>query len=209
MAAHCLTVWASAIIPFKIGEIPRLAGFSIAVKSPFGGGGIWLIERLSDAVALVILVIGLSLFLPVAREAIVTLSITGGFISACALGGWILVEIIPFLRNHLVLRSRTPKGLFALKVVHQVELAMAQVRRLLTGRFSLTLLISLLIWSLEFMAVIFWGSTAGAGADLIAVLLSDQREALAQRTPVFAAFTLIGVAILGGVVMKRWRFRHA
>ena len=108
VAAHCLTVWANAVIPFKLGEILRIAGFGAAMKSPTTGGSIWLIERFSDAVAILVVVGGVSLFFPPAQDTMIALGVAGGFILASCLGAWVLSEIVPFLRRDLILeRFRT------------------------------------------------------------------------------------------------------
>jgi hypothetical protein len=210
VAAHCATVWANAIIPFKLGEFLRLATLSVAVKSPFSGGGIWLIERLSDAIAIIVLVLALSPAFPLVRDSMVALWLAAGFIGAIAFGAWMLMEAIPYLRDDLVLRSRSRKGMVALRLVHQLDLAMRQAKQLLVGRFSLTLLVGLMIWSLEFAAIALWSAGSGEQRSLLSVLLSTSgSEATAQRLPVFIGFSIIGVVIFAGIVFRLRQQRHA
>ena len=206
VAAHCLTAWPSAVIPFKAGELLRLAGFSAAVRSPLDGVAIWFIERLSDALALTALIIALSFMFPMSRQAMIILYLTSGFIVACAFGAWLTFEVLPFLRNDLLLRSRSRKGLVLLRFLHRVQVTLAAAQRLLIGRFSATLLAGFVIWGCEFAAIALFAIGAGASerSALNANFFAGDVHAIEQRLPVFVALSVIGVVILGTIIVRRW-----
>ena len=205
VAAHCLTAWLNALIPFKLGEALRIATFGAAVRDPLSGMAIWLVERLSDALALTVLLAGLALLVPLGLTGRIVLAISGAFIVACAFGAWIALELVPFLRRDLLCRSRSNKGLALLKVIHRVEHAMAQARVLLVGRFSVTLLAAFLIWACELGAAALWSWHAAGEPGAALDLLSTDPEALSQRTPVFVALTAIGVVLTGSIIVRRRR----
>ena len=209
VATHCLTVWANAVIPFKLGEILRIAGFGIAMRSASAGAGIWLIERFSDAVAILVLVGGASLLLPEMEGTATTLGIAATFIVICCFVAWVMIETVPFLHADLVLRSRSRKGFLALQIVNQAEQSIEQARRLLVGRFSLTVLLGLIIWTLDLGAIVLWSLSAGTGAELAhTFLLGGQEPAQTLRLPVFIAFTAIGFVFLGGIALQLRRLKH-
>jgi hypothetical protein len=191
VAAHCLTAWASAVIPFKLGELLRIAGFGAAVRSPLNGAAIWMVERLSDAVALIVLILTMAWFTPVQGPGAIALAISIGFIIVFAGGAWMLTELTPFLRDDLLYRSRSPKGLWLLRVVNSIERAMAEAKVLLVGRFSATLLTALVIWTCEFAALALWAGALNATLDPF----SSDQDAFAQRLPAFGALTLIGLTM--------------
>jgi len=193
-----------------MGEFLRVGGFCGAMKSPSSGVSIWLIERFSDAVAIILLIGSASVLLTPGRDTVWTLALAGGFIVSCGVTAWMLVEVLPFLRKDLILRSRSKKGLIALRLVDYVENAVGQVRTLLVGRFSLTLLIGLAIWCLELGAMAMWSFSVRGEFGLTTDFLLGLPSVMATyRIPVFALFTLIGIALLGGIVFKKWQTQHA
>ena len=102
------------------------------------------------------------------------------------------------------------KGLIALRFVDYVDNAAGQVRTLLVGRFSLTLLIGLVIWCLELGAIAVWSFSVRGEFQLTTdFLLGDPSAMAAFRIPVFALFTLIGIVLVGGIVFKKWQAQHA
>lgn len=211
VAVHCGTAWLGAVIPFKLGEVLRLGLFGAAVGSPVSGGSIWLIERLNDAISVVVLVITLSLVMPIAPGAYGALYVAGGFIIACVVGTIVLMETIPYLNRDLVLRSRSRKGLILLRVVRSVEAAFEHAKRLLIGRLTLTIVMSLMIWACEFAALAAWswGTAHASQADLILVFLSDQSDTFAQRAPAFLLLTAIGAVIAIAIWLRVRGIRHA
>ena len=208
VSVHLVTLWPSAIIPFKLGEAARLLGFIAVTKSRWIGCAIWLVERACDAVALILLISGLLVLGPTDIESKLLLGSLLLFVLLVVGGGWTLREVIPYLYDDLLLRSRSSGGVAGLRLVIQVRSAADQIANMLIGRVGLIILISFAIWACELAAV----SLLISGSDLAAQIATQFSERLLHSTsgetlkePILIGLTVVGAFSLAALVFARRR----
>lgn len=163
---HLLTLVPGALIPLKGGETLRLAGFVLVSPDKWSGGLVWIIERTLDALFLGVL-LGLLALLgssdPSVRLLILALLV---FAFGVLTVGLAIRELTPFLHTDLLLRSRTERGLVALKIVLGARTVIAKTSEMLKGRGSLLVLLSSIIWILELLSVTLFLGGVGVLSDL-------------------------------------------
>ena len=153
VAVHLVTLLPGAILPFKSGELLRVAGFVAAAPNRLAGGLVWIIERTADSITLASLLVALTVLGPAESE-MRLLIITLFLFAFSALGSGLAIrEIVPFLHDDLLLRSRSENGLKALKLVIASRSLVASAETMLKGRVSLLVLLSVMIWMLELACV--------------------------------------------------------
>jgi len=165
-----------AVTPAKVGEVlksallKRINGTPVAASAP-----IVLAERITDGLAMLLLMAaGLTLY-PPARPAFVALL-------ALTVAGLLLVQSQPLMTRALTLLARLPSGT---RLAPRVTTAYDSSRRLLSWRLLLvSTVISVVSWFGECLA--FYYVLLALGATGEALLL--------KATFVFAASTLFGLA---------------
>lgn len=163
---HLLTLWFGALLPFKLGELLRCGGFVALAQPRWSGAAIWAIERAADAITLLFLIGLLAILTPLGFEA---RPLVGGLLLFSFLvvgGGWTIRETLPFLHDDMLLRSRTRRGLLALRGVIALQNISNQVTAMISGRVGLVLLLSVGIWFCELTSLIFLVSEADLFRDI-------------------------------------------
>lgn len=160
VSVHMLLLWPNSILPFKALELVRLAGFVALAKSHVEGGAIWLIERASDAIALLLLTAWLS-FLVVPPEQLRLLQLLLiVFLFFAVSSAFAIKTILPYFYDDLLLRSRSKHGLAGFWIVCRLQEYSRIVEALLKGRALAVLLLAIFIWGLELIAIsIVFGSS--------------------------------------------------
>lgn len=174
MAAHMFTAFPSSFLPFKIGEILRLAAFFHVFGMRRKAFAIWLSERFGDVVVIATFILGLYLFnvsVPVSMRTVFILFLIVSVLGL--LGLFAVAKVFVYLNRHLVLASHSPRGLILLRASHALRLLELDVYKCVEGRFSGFLLLSVLIWSLEIFALSLFINTLSVGEpDFSALFLS-------------------------------------
>ena len=151
--AHALTAFPSSLLPFKIGEILRLASFYHVYGYRQKALAVWLIERFGDLVVLAILMIGLMLFqqdvsgIPQGFLSLVVLGLSLGLL--CLLS---LSKILHYLSRHLVLTGQKRRDLALLRASDALFRIELDIHRSITGRWAGFLVLSAFIWAMEILA---------------------------------------------------------
>lgn len=155
IGVHSLTAFPSIFVPFKLGEILRLAGFVLVYPRYAKAIGLWLVERFFDVTVICTLVALLYLTnapIPRALEqvfAIFFLASIGGVLVFFS-----VAKLFIFLNRYLVLESTSRKGLVVLKISHQIQVIEHEVVNSSRGRLASIILSSLTIWVLELLAIL-------------------------------------------------------
>lgn len=154
IAAHALTAFPNSVLPFKSGEILRLASFFHVYDGRRKALAVWVAERLGDIIVITALIFGLYLFnveVPASMQVILAVFVTVGGITL--LGLFSMAKIFVYLNRHLVLTSVSARGLFLLRTSHQLRTIEREIARSVEGRVSGLIVLSVLIWTVEVAAL--------------------------------------------------------
>jgi hypothetical protein len=207
VAVHLVTLMPGAILPLKSGELLRAAGFVLMAPNRVAGALVWIIERTADSITLAILLVVLTALGPAEPE-MRLLIITLFLFAFSVLGSGLAIrEIVPFLHDDLLLRSRSPNGLKALRLVIASRSLVASAQTMLKGRVSLLVLLSVMIWILELACVaVLLDSTSLTReiGDAFSQALISGYESDQKRLLILGFLTGVGVILsLVLVIMKR------
>ena len=153
LQAHILTIIPNCLLPFKTGEILRIFTFIKIYDNHHKPIAVWIVERCSDLLMITIYIIILSLLNIKLPKEIIVIFMT--FIIISILGLLFVLSsavLLLYLKRHLVLRSISSRGLFLLKISHEIRLLVNQLQLTLEGRVPVLVLITGLIWSIEIYA---------------------------------------------------------
>jgi hypothetical protein len=207
LAAHGLTAFPSSLLPFKLGEILRLAAFLQVFADRRKALAVWLAERCADVLVLAALMLALSLFqvqLPAATRTVFLVFLLVSMFGL--LGLFTVAKTFVYLNRHLVLNSSSARGLKLLRASHALRQLEGSLKRSLEGRLTGLLLLSALIWLLEISALaLFLEHLAPSNSSFAALFangllnnLSASPAAAGQyQTLVLAALALLSLGALG------------
>jgi hypothetical protein len=154
VAAHALTAFPSSLLMFKMGELLRLTSFVFALGEKRNAFSIWFIERMGDVSAITIFILGLYILdidVPSAMRSIFVIFVVISLVAL--LGIFAITKIFTFLNSYLVLESYSQRGLTLLKISHFFREVESDIYAALKGRFIGFILVTLIIWILEFFAL--------------------------------------------------------
>lgn len=161
--AHFLGALASAIFPFKSGELVRAALIMKAANNKRVGLSAFLVEKVLDASALLLLLVFSSWKfaspIPIALIVILAMSILV-FIIARA----IHLGASQSIRREFVTRSTTRRSAWVLWLLNEVDITYQGVHRVVAGRLILMVLLTTTIWGLDFAAFSILTSEPGISA---------------------------------------------
>lgn len=154
IAAHTLTAFPSSFLPLKIGEILRLGAFFHVYDGRRKALAVWLAERFGDVLVIAAFIFALYLFnieVPPAMRVVFVLflvAVAGGLFALFA-----VAKVSVYINRHLVLASHRPRGLALLRVSHALRRLEQDIRKSVEGRLAAILLFSVLIWTIEILAL--------------------------------------------------------
>lgn len=167
LSAHALTALPSSFLPFKIGEVLRLGSFFYVYGGRRKALAVWLAERFGDVLVVAALIFGLYLFgvaVPPAMRTVFVLFVLAGLLSLLSL--FAVAKVSIYLNRHLVLASHSARGLALLRFSHSLRLLEKDIHRSVEGRLAGFLLLSVLVWAVEIVALSFFiDCFAGAGQE--------------------------------------------
>ena len=153
ISAHALTAFPSSLLPFKIGEVLRLASFYHVYGYRQKALAVWLIERFGDLIVLAVLIVGLTLLqrdaadIPLEVLSLVVLGLSLGLLCLFALS-----KILHYLNRHLVLTGHRRRDLALLRLSDFIFRLELDIQRSITGRWAGFLLLSAFVWATEILA---------------------------------------------------------
>jgi len=154
ISAHTLTAFPSSFLPFKLGEFLRLGAFVYVYDRRQKALAIWLAERFGDVLVITAFILGLYLLNVRIPPAMRTVFVLFTFASIFGLLGLFAVaKVFVYLNRHLVLTSHTQRGLALLRASHALRRLEAAVYKSVEGRVSGFVLLSILIWTAEILAL--------------------------------------------------------
>lgn len=154
ITAHVITAFPNSVLPFKVGEVLRLAAFARVYGGRQKAWAVWLAERLGDVIVISAFIVGLYLFnvnVPPSMRAILVVFVVVAGTVLFAL--FAIAKVFVYLNRHLVLTSVTRRGLALLRASYALRSLERDIARSVEGRLSGLLLLSVLIWSFEILAL--------------------------------------------------------
>ncbi len=202
IAAHTLTAFPSSFLPFKVGEVLRLAAFFHVYGGRRKALAVWLTERFGDVLVIATFILGLYLFevrVPPAMRAIFVLFVLISIIGL--LGLFAVAKVFVYLNRHLVLTSHSRRGLLLLRASHALRCLEIDIHKSVEGRISALLLCSVMIWGIEILALsLFIDHLTVGGADFASLFASGLLASLpggaAGDTNAFGLYQSLGLALL-------------
>lgn len=158
-AIHFHTAWVVITIPFKVGEFFRLSEFIRISGSRQMGTAIFIVEKISDLLALFLLV-SASLFGAEHFVVNVFLAITAILIAVSLLVWFGLSSIILFAKQAVLKFSSSRRSLGYLNIIRRIEDVQSAINSVTRFRFGLILSISLFAWGIDFLAYLCIGGIA-------------------------------------------------
>ena len=139
------------LVPYKIGEVYRIALYGNCIKNYAGGAVRVLIDRAVDAASLityltVILLFHVSAVLPL------YLLLVALFVLLCA--AWFAFpQLYRFWNDYLISQRHTPSAVKILKTLWEMNRVYEYIRKLIRGRVFIMYLLSLAAWGLELIGI--------------------------------------------------------
>jgi hypothetical protein len=201
-AAHALTAFPSSLLPFKIGEILRLAALFHVYGDRRKALAVWLAERFGDVLVIVALILALYLLqvdVPPAMRLVFVVFVVASAFGLTAL--FAVAKTFVYLNRHLVLASHSARGLTLLRVSHALRQLELDIYRSVEGRLAGLLLVSVLIWVLEIAALALFielvaNSGAGFGALLADGVLASLAGSASAAFGLYRSVALIALTVL-------------
>lgn len=173
ITAHALTALPSSFLPFKLGEVLRLAAFFRACDSRQKAIAVWLAERFGDVLVITVFIFSLYLLeIKVPSEMRVVFIVFVLVSGIGLLGLFAVAKVFVYLNRHLVLTSLSPRGLLLLRTSNVLRGLEISILRSIEGRVSGFLLLSVLIWLFEILALSFFISLLSIGKPDFAELFA-------------------------------------
>jgi len=174
VTAHALTAFPSSFLPFKLGEVLRLVAFLRVFETRQKAIAVWLAERFGDILVITAFILGLYLLDINVPPGMRTVFIIFVLASAVGLVGLFAVaKVFVYLNRHLVLTSLSPRGLLLLRTSHFLRSLETSIHRSLEGRVSGFLLLSVMIWFFEILALSLFISLLSIGEPDFAELFAS------------------------------------
>lgn len=173
-AAHALTAFPSSLLPFKIGEILRLAALFHVYGDRRKALAVWLAERFGDLLVIAALILALYLLrvtVPPAMQLVFVLFVVLSSFGLLAL--FAVAKTFVYLNRHLVLSSHSERGLALLRLSHTLRQLELDIYRTVEGRLTGVLLVSVLIWTLEIAALALFIQLVASDWQGYGALLAD------------------------------------
>ena len=145
--AYLRTTLVNLIIPYKLGEVYRIAVFS-RISGGFRTGFFSvLVDRFFDTLALVFILLPYQLF--ITRRVTVPTLLLAAFLAVVLITYRVFPPSYEFLNGYIITSRQSRRSMMALAALGRVGGWYEYVRELVRGRYGILLLFSLAAWILE------------------------------------------------------------
>lgn len=202
VTAHALTAFPSSFLPFKLGELLRLAAFFRVFETRQKAIAVWLAERFGDVLIITSFIFCLYLLeinVPPGMRAVFIIFVLASGVGLVGL--FAVAKVFVYLNRHLILTSLSPRGLLLLRASHVLRSLETSIHRSLEGRVSGFLLLSALIWSFEILALSLFISQLSIGepdfAELFASgLLASLPSSSQSAFGIYQSLALVALTVM-------------
>ena len=187
------TTFVNLIIPFKLGEIYRIA----AVKNMTGmyktGILLVVIDRFFDTLALLTLTLPFEILFMKGADPVLTVLLAGiVFLFFCY---FFFTSTYRYLNKYLITKKRSKRSMALLNALDIANSWYLFLRKLIRGRSPLVFLSSLLGWGMEFLALKAFAGTFGTEFDLGAFIRYINSLLSGEKSRLGSAYNMMGTAI--------------
>ena len=213
--AYLRTTLVNLVIPFKLGEIYRMFVYSRMTGNAGTGIAGTLVDRFFDTAALVLILIPLHVLYPVKVSGVsVFLAV---FVILTVFVYLIFMPAYGYLNKYIIINRESKNSMAVLKFLEVIRSAYDYVKRLVSGRYAIIILMSFAAWVLEggLLFVIAWitgiGYNAGDFSDYITSIMSTASNVLQEKYTIFSIAVIaictlaLGIYLYAGGDIKRKR----
>lgn len=192
--AYCRTTLANLIIPFKLGEIYRMAVFCRLTKNAGVGIASVIVDRFFDTLALVLILIPLHVLYP-SRVSAVSVFLTV-FVAVTVFVFVIFPSAYKYLNRYIIMNRESRNSMAVLKWLEVLNSGYEYIGRLVRGRYALITLMSFGAWVLEggllfvIAKIIGVKYDAGVFSDYITSILSTSYSELQRKYTLFSIIVM-------------------
>ena len=133
--AYCKTTLLNLVIPFKLGEIYRMAVFSRITKSAAVGIASVVVDRFFDTFALVLILIPLHVLDASGISAVSVFLVV--FVIFVIFVYVIFPSVYGYLNKYIIINRTSVRSMAVLRWLEILNSAYEYVKRLITGRYAL------------------------------------------------------------------------
>lgn len=203
--AYLRTTLVNLIIPFKLGEIYRMVVYSRMTKNAGIGIAGTLVDRFFDTSALVLILIPLHVLYPDKISGVsVFLAV---FVILTVFVYLIFMPAYSYLNRYIIINRDSKNSMAVLRFLEVLRSAYDYIKRLVSGRYALIILMSFAAWVLEggLLFLIAWITgvdfNAGVFSDYITSIMSTARNALQEKYTVFSIVIIAICSVVSGVMV--------
>jgi hypothetical protein len=204
LAAHFISAWVSALLPFRIGEFYRLFKLSETSGSWRHGVAAYGVEKFLDAAFLLAFVV-ITLAVGAPGQPLVVLLVAMTSVVVLSIALYVLAEgSLAYAGRALLLWGRSARSLWALRLVAQGRELHVAVRSTVQQRGLPLLALTLAIWLLDFLAFSLLAGVFVSGADAShwSGFLAALQETLdSASTPAGGSYQSLVVVLLSFVAL--------
>ena len=202
--AYCRTTLLNLVIPFKLGEIYRMAVFSRITKSAAVGIASVVVDRFFDTFALVLILIPLHVLDASGISAVSVFLVV--FVIFVIFVYVIFPSVYGYLNKYIIINRTSVRSMAVLRWLEILNSAYEYVKRLITVRYALMILMSFAAWVLEggLLFVISRLFDIGFGvsdfSDYITSILSTAYSELQRRYTILSIVLMLILSVITGLM---------
>ena len=204
--AYCRTTLVNLVIPFKLGEIYRIMVFFRLTGSLEIGLLSVIVDRFFDTLGLVLIMLPLQLLYPDTVSSVSVFFVV--FLAVIVFIYCIFPPTYRYLNRYIIINRTSPRSMAVLRTLSALRVWYDYVKQLVSGRYAILLLFSLLAWTAEGGLIrILWKLLFGEGfearvfCDYIASILYSGKTTLIQQPYTEHCIVMMGAfTILSGIV---------
>ncbi len=207
--AYLHTTLVNLIIPFKLGEIYRMFVYSKITKNARVGIAGTVVDRFFDTMALVLILIPLHVLHPDKISAVsVFLAV---FVIVTVFVYVVFMPAYGYLNKFIIINRDSKNSMAVLNLLEVAKSAYDYVKRLVSGRYAVILLMSFASWVLEggllFVLAGLMGVSYGGGvfSDYITSILSSAHSVLQERYTIFSIVVIAICTLVQGIIIYEKR----
>ena len=202
--AYCRTTLLNLVIPFKLGEIYRMVVYSRLTKSPAVGIAGVIVDRFFDTFALVLILLPLHVLDPSGISAVsVFLAVFVVFVTFVYV---IFPSAYGYLNRYIIINRTSARSMAVLRFLEVLNSGYEYVKRLITGRYALMILMSFASWVLEGGLLFFISRLLGIEfnmsgfSDYITSILSTAYSGLQTKYTIISITFMLILSVISGIL---------
>ncbi|MCR5735168.1 MAG: flippase-like domain-containing protein [Lachnospiraceae bacterium] len=203
--AYFRTTLVNLVIPFKLGEVYRIAAFARITGSLLTGILSIICDRFFDTLALVLIMLPLQVLYKDTVSAVsVFLTV---FLLAVLFVFWMFPSAYGYLNKYIIINRSSVRSMAVLRSLEMIKTGYDRVKELIYGRYAIMILMSFGAWIFEGLLLLSLSRLLGIYFDArqfceyIASILSTEHITAVQKPyTVFALVCLSVCTLISGIL---------